>query len=172
MSEIIAKKYVKAIITDKEINTIQKELNTICQAYSSQKFLGLLSSNIKQAKKTDLILSFLTKPNKKTTNLVKLLGLNGRLNLIPTISKELQSQINTNNLLHTGRIHSSDKLDKKDIENIETTLAKKFDIKLKLTQIKSQFDGLKVTIDAMNIEIGLSKQLLKNRLKTFVLQSI
>jgi F-type H+-transporting ATPase subunit delta len=172
MSEIIAQKYVKAIINDKEIDTIQKELNTICQAYSSQKFLRVLSSNVKQTSKTDLMLSFINKPNQKTINLVKLLGLNSRLGLIPAISKELQSKIDENNLLYTGSIYSNDKLAQKDITDIEKTLAKKFDIKLKLNQTKSEFDGLKVTIDAMNIEIGLSKQLLKNRLKTYVLQAI
>jgi len=172
MSETIAKKYVKAIISDKDIDTIKDDLDIVGKAYRYQKFLNLLSSNIKQTKKTELILSFLKKPNQKTTNLIKLLGQNGRLDLIPAISKELRFQIDENNSLYIGQIYSDEKLDKTDIASIEKTLSKKFNIKLNLQQNKATYDGLKVTIDAMNIEIGLSKKVLKNRLKTYVLQSI
>ncbi|RLA75432.1 MAG: hypothetical protein DRG11_01595 [Epsilonproteobacteria bacterium] len=172
MSELISRIYVKAILNDKEIDTIKKELEILSKAYENKKLLDILSTNISQQEKTKLILSFIKKPNKKTTNLIKLLSSNNRLNVLPSISNELKKQINEKNSISSGEIYSDEALPKKDIEDIEDILSKKFNIKLNLEQANTKFDGLKVTIDSMNIEVGLSKKVFKNRLKAYVLQSI
>ena len=97
MSEIIAKKYIKAFVSsiqDSELADASDALGSVSAAFKSQKFQDIIMSNsVKMADKESFVLSLLENPNVKLTNLIKLLAENGRLNDIPAMNKELQKQI-------------------------------------------------------------------------------
>ncbi len=77
MTDLVAKRYVKALLIDadaKSIEKISKELGNISSAYSEVKFNEIISSSeIKSNEKVNFLLSLNEKPSNTVNNLIKLL---------------------------------------------------------------------------------------------------
>ncbi len=176
MNDLIAKRYVKALIQDRNSSSIEyicEELNVISQAFHSEKFVSIIySSEIKTTEKVNLILSFLKKPKKELENLLKLLGTNKRLNLIPDLVKELDAQISNMNNSHLGTVYTNTKLTKKHLSSIEKQFSEKFEVNLSFSQNVCDYDGIKVDIDSLGIEISFSKDRLKTQMIDHILKAV
>ena len=169
MDELISKKYAKALIDNKEIKLIYSQLKTISTAYNSQKFMSIISSlNIDSHNKTNLILSFIDDACKSLTNLIKLLAKNDRLHLIPSLVYELKKELSSISNMYEGVIYTNEKLLKKDVLELEKQFSKKFNISLKLIQNVCSFDGLKIIIGDLDIEIGFSKERFKSQIANHI----
>jgi len=176
MIDLVAKRYVKAIMIDsdnKSLTTIFNELNTISNAFLSDKFTSIIkSTDVSVDNKVELILSFLKRASKKTTNLIKLLGEKKRLDIIPEIVNILENELAVLNNSYTGIIHTNVKLSTQEVTKLAKQFASKFDVTLKLTQNVCNYDGIKVDIDGLGIEVGFSKDRLKAQLVEHILKAV
>jgi len=176
MIDLVAKRYVKALMTDrdsKSLTTVYNELKKISTAYADEKFQLILSSTeVANSKKVELILSFIGKCSASTSNLVKLLGNNKRLAIIPAIVNEIENELSILNNSFKGVIYTNKKLDKKDIDTLNTQFAKKFKVDLELSQNICDYDGLKVSIDGLGVEVGFAKSRLKSQMIDHILKAV
>ncbi|MEA3314830.1 MAG: F0F1 ATP synthase subunit delta [Campylobacterota bacterium] len=176
MVDLVAKRYVKAIMIDsdnKSLTTMFNELNTISNAFLSDKFTSIIkSTDITVDAKVDLMLSFLKRSSKKTTNLIKLLGEKKRLDIIPDIVNILENELAVLNNSYTGIIHTNVKLSAQEVTKLNKQFSAKFDVTLKLTQNVCKYDGIKVDIDGLGIEVGFSKDRLKAQLIEHILKAV
>ena len=176
MIDLVAKRYVKAIMSDidgSSLSSIYNELNTISSAYSSDKFLLIISStDVSVDKKVDLILSFLDNVGGTTKNLIKLLGEKKRLDIIPSIVTILESELAVLNNSYTGVIYTNVKLDDAEVAKLNSQFAAKFNVSLELTQNVCDYDGIKVDIDGLGVEIGFSKERLKSQMINHILKAV
>jgi len=176
MSILIAKRYVKALIDGKDVDTISsiaEELKLISSAYSDEKFLNIISSiDIESSKKTDLIISFVENCSNTVKNLIVLLGSNRRLNIIPAISLELNKQVSKLKNSYEGIVYSKEKLPDTYVNEMQTSFAKKFNVDLTLKNEVSSYDGIKVDIDGLGIEIGFSQERLKSQMIDHILKAV
>jgi F-type H+-transporting ATPase subunit delta len=176
MSSLVAKRYVKALLDGRDnetITTVANELNTIASAYSQDKFVSiLLSTEVSLEAKENLIFSLLDNCSDTTKNLIKVLGANKRLDIIDVVSDELNKQLAvlTNNF--TGVIYTKDKLDDKYVDSIEKQFSKKFGVELALTQNVCDYDGIKVDIEGLGVEIAFSKDRLKSQMINHILKAV
>jgi len=161
MIELVAKRYVKALMIEKnteDLTSIYNELKEISSAYKDEKFLVIISSTeVTNNKKTDLILSFIDKCSEVTTNLVKLLSDNKRLDIIPSIVKELEDELSDLNNSYKGVIYTNEELSQDDVDTMNTQFSQKFKVDLELTQNICDYDGVKVAIDGLGVEVGFAK---------------
>ncbi|PKN15304.1 MAG: F0F1 ATP synthase subunit delta, partial [Deltaproteobacteria bacterium HGW-Deltaproteobacteria-24] len=115
MIDLIAKRYVKALLDGKDLNQVTAvcdELNKISSAYADEKFVSIIaSSEVTNSAKVEFIISLVDNISTTTTNLVKLLGDNKRLDVIPFIFHELKNQISVLNNTYTGVVYTNKKLD-------------------------------------------------------------
>jgi F-type H+-transporting ATPase subunit delta len=175
MSTLIAKRYVKALLIDQDIKgaqAIYDDISTIASAYSDDRFISIITSvEINIQDKINLLSSFVDNISQNIQNLIKLLAQNKRLNIIPQIKSELQKEMDilTNN--YNGTIYTNTKLDKKDIDLITQNFEKKFDTTLTLNQEICDYDGIKVEIDGLGVEISFSKQRLKSQMIEHILKA-
>jgi F-type H+-transporting ATPase subunit delta len=176
MSIIIAKKYVKALIKDRElanITEINEQIKLIASAYTDTKFKEIVSSiDVKSKNKVDLINSFINNANNSVTNLVKLLAKNKRLNIIPDISKELNKEVSILNNNFEGLVYSNEKLNSEYISSIQENFAKKFNCTLNLKNIVSDYDGIKVDIEGLGVEISFAKNQFKSQMIEHILKAV
>ncbi|MBL0686592.1 MAG: F0F1 ATP synthase subunit delta [Sulfurospirillum sp.] len=176
MKGIIGKKYVNALIkscSDTEINSIEKSINKISNAFSSSKFNNIiLSPNLTHEKKGEFVLSLLGKNSGKIINFIKLLALNNRLYLIPTISKELKYQISLKNNSYKGEITSNFKITDAQIIKLEKNFSKKFSADIKLNSIVGDYPGVKIQLDDLGVEVSFSLDRLKTQLTDHILKAI
>jgi len=176
MNDLVAKKYVKALVDGrdtKNIASVSNNLNSISSAFSDDKFNSIISSpEVSDSKKVELVISLVEKADKTLTNFVKLLGEKRRLEILPFIAHELNVQIAKMNNTYVGVVYTNEELSKDYVSSIEKQFSKKFDVKLSLSQNVCDFDGIKVDIDGLGVEISFSKERLKSQMINHILQAV
>jgi len=176
MSDLIAKRYVKALLDgrdNKAVTTVSKNINTISEAFADEKFNSIVSSpEVSDSQKVELVLSFVKKADETLTNLVKLLGEKRRLALLPSIASELNVQIAKMNNTYVGVVYTNQELSSNDVSSIEAQFSKKFDVNLSLSQNVCDYDGIKVDIDGLGVEISFSKDRLRSQMIDHILKAV
>ncbi len=176
MVELVAKRYVKAIMTERDsatINAIFEELKVIAGAFKDEKFISILSSSdIKSDQKVDLVLSFTNNSSNELTNLIKLLGEKKRLDIIPDIVDGLESELAVLNNSYTGIVYTNKELSSADMDKLTAQFSAKFDVNLELAQNVCAYDGIKVDIDGLGCEIAFSKERLKSQMIDHILKAV
>ena len=177
MNDLVAKRYVKALVdgrTSDTISAISNKLNIISSAFADEKFNLIVSSpTIADNAKVDLIISLVDAAKDDTLkNFIKLLGEKRRLTLLPSIAKELDSLIAKMYNSYVGVVYTNQELSNDYVSSIEEQFSKKFDIKLSLSQNVCDYDGIKVDIDGLGVEISFSKERLKSQLMDYILKAV
>jgi F-type H+-transporting ATPase subunit delta len=177
MNDLVAKRYVKALIEGRDIqviNSLSNSLNMISSAFGDEKFISIISSpEIADFAKVDLIISLVDTVNDNTLkNFVKLLGEKRRLSLLPFIATELNTQIAKINNSFVGVVYTNLELSSDYVSSIEEQFSRKFDVKLSLSQKVCDYDGIKVDIDGLGVEISFSKERLKSQLIDHILKAV
>lgn len=176
MNDLIAKRYVKALIDGRDVESataICNDLKTISSAYGEDKFISIVtSSEVNSEDKVKLVLSFVDNASAELTNLVKLLGTKKRLEIIPAIASELESQVAKMNNSYTGVVYCNKELSTDYISTIEKKFSEKFNVQLSLSQNVCDYDGIKVDIDSLGVEISFSKDRLKSQMIEHILKAV
>jgi F-type H+-transporting ATPase subunit delta len=175
MEEIIAKRYAYALSsTIKNREEAAEVLSLLAIALENPAIKRvLLSPVVSNEKKTEMILSALDDHvDASMVNFIKILGENKRLDLIPSIARVLNTDLQKISNEYTGVISSNETLDSKTLGNLEETLEKYTGATIKLTQKKSDLDGLRVLVDDLGIEVNFSKQRVKEQLIDFIKKSL
>jgi len=176
MVNLVAKRYVKALMLDrdtKSVESIYNELNNIASAFTSEKFILIIdSTEVSMDSKVELILSFVKNASDVVKNFIKILAENKRLDIIPDIVQGLKDELSVLNNKYDGVIYTNKKLLKKDVQNLNKQFAKKFNIKLELTQEVCDYDGIKVDIAGLGVEVGFSKERLRSQMIEHILKAV
>ena len=177
MNDLVAKRYVKALIEGRDIqviNSLSNSLNMISSAFGDEKFISIISSpEVADCSKVDLIISLVDTANDNTLkNFIKLLGEKRRLSLLPFIATELNTQIAKINNSFVGVVYTNLELSSDYVSSIEEQFSRKFDVKLSLSQKACDYDGIKVDIDGLGVEISFSKERLKSQLIDHILKAV
>lgn len=174
---MIAKRYVQSLVGVLDSSSLDNTSDlfaVLATAFDDSKFLQIMNSNdIASSAKTTLILGMVeSAKSSEINNLIKLLGENGRLILIPAIAKELKRQIGSIKRVYTGRIYSVSKIDQATIDSIAHDLGTKMDASISLKSVASECDGVRVVVDGLNIEIDFSKSRLNAQITEHILKAI
>jgi F-type H+-transporting ATPase subunit delta len=177
MNDLVAKRYVKALIDGRDsqaANNISNSLNTISSAFGDEKFISIISSpEVANCTKVDFIISLVDVVNDETLkNFIKLLAEKRRLLLLPFVANELNVQIAKMNNNFVGVVYTNFELSSDYVSSIEEQFSKKFDVKLSLSQKVCDYDGIKVDIDGLGVEISFSKERLKTQLIDHILKAV
>ncbi|NPA82273.1 MAG: F0F1 ATP synthase subunit delta [Epsilonproteobacteria bacterium] len=176
MNMNIAKRYVKALmegVNKKELEKIYDSLSKLVLAFEDRKFIDIiLSPDVSAEKKEEFVLSLLDTKDKYLQNFIKLLVSHKRLLDIPAIVKELDYQLSFMKNEHRGFVISNFKIDKSQLNKLEEGLSKKFDSKIKLQNKVTDYPGIKVEIDTLGVEVGLSQDRIKAQLMEHILKAI
>ncbi len=176
MVELVAKRYVKALMTQRDndsLNSVYNELVTIASAFNDEKFVSIIAStDIAVETKVELIVSFLNNGSVTVVNLVKLLAEKKRLDIIPEIVKELKKELAVLNNSYTGIVYTNKELSSEDMNKLNGQFSKKFNVNLSLSQNVCDYDGIKVDIDGLGCEVAFSKERLKSQMIDHILKAV
>lgn len=175
--ELIAKRYIKPIMDSFDhasLENLAALLGAVAKAYEDEKFNLIMNSNeVNDSAKSQLILDMVASANSSAVNnLIKLLAENGRLLLIPTLSSLLVREIARAKRTFTGRIYSNNVVDQASVETIARDLGTKMGATISLSYVASDFDGVRVEVDDLNVEINFSKSRLNAQMVEHILKAI
>jgi len=177
MEELIANRYVNALVdvtTTEQRAEFSEVLTAIAGLFEDDSVAEMLISPLVSSnQKTSFVLDGLGEGSDvKLQNFIKIIGENGRLDLLPTIAKKLNQAIQKETNEYEGVVTSSNTLGDAELADLEASLKTYTGSTIKLTQEKSDLDGIKVSVDDLGIEVNFSKQRVKEQLIDFITKSL
>jgi F-type H+-transporting ATPase subunit delta len=177
MEELIAKRYIKALKSGSKLKTIQSIssiFDALASSFEDDKFVSIVVNPQVSAKDKSEILLEAVKPAKsdKVNNLIKLLVENKRVSIIPAIAKELKKDIANTTKTYEGVIYSDSDIDTKVIDELGKGLSKKFDSTISFSFVKNDFNGIKVEVEGLGIEINFSKDRIDSQIIDHIIKAI
>lgn len=175
-NNLVAKKYVKAIMQTNDSDKISSVLNSLKEvstAFGDNKFNIIIDSpQVEKIKKVELIISFLQNPILETVNLIKLLGEKNRLSDIPEIVSIIEEEMAIMNNTYKGIVYSKINLTDDYLVSVASSLSAKFNTNISLQYVASDYDGVKVDIESLGVEIGFSKDRFRKSIAEYILKAV
>jgi F-type H+-transporting ATPase subunit delta len=177
MEELIAKRYIKGLnqsIDASDMENISTVFSVLADAFNEPKFNQIINSKQVEAEaKVSLLLDCVkSAESDKVNNFVKLLAENGRINIIPAIASEMKKELARSKKTFSGTVSSNAEIDAATIEGLSQNLGKKVDATITLDFVKTDFDGIKVEVEDLGIEVNFSKSRLNMQLIDHILKAI
>ncbi len=177
MEELIAKRYVKAIKNSSN-STLIEEMAIIfaglAVSFKNESFVNIINNpNINKSNKSEILLDAVKSADSNSiNNLIKLLVENNRINIIPALANEMRKDVANANKSYSGFVYSDSLIDEKVITDLSNGLSKKFDSKISLVYVKDDFNGIKVDVEDLGIEINFSKSRINSQIIEHIVKAI
>lgn len=178
MEELIAKRYIKAIKkSSSDIATMENisvVFSTLAEAFKDAKFNQIVNNpGVSKEDKASILLDAVKSANSNAVeNLIKLLVENNRISIIPAIAEVMRKDLADSTKTYNGLIYSDSDMDAKVIEDLSNGLSKRFDSKISLSFVKSDFNGIKVNVDDLGVEINFSKDRINSQIIEHIVKAI
>ena len=177
MEELIAKRYIKAIVEGSDISDIENMasiFSTLALSFKDKKFLNVIDNpNVRDSDKSSILLDGVKSANsKRINNLIKLIVENNRINVIPAIAEGMRKDLAKATKTYEGTVYSDSDIDVKVMNELSGGLSKKFDSKITLAFVKNDFNGIKVDVEDLGIEINFSKSRINNQMIEHIIKAI
>jgi len=177
MEELIAKRYIKALKSDFDLQTVQNissVFDALADSFNDDKFVSIIANPQVSLKDKSAILLDAVKPanSEKVNNLIKLLVENKRVSIIPAIAKELKKDIARTTKTYEGVVYSDSAIDANVIEQLAQGLSKKFDSTISCRFVQNDFNGIKVEVEGLGVEINFSKDRIDSQIINHIIKAI
>jgi len=103
---------------------------------------------------------------------VKILVENGRINIIPALAEGMRKDTANTSKTYNGVVYSDSDIDAKVMQDLSSGLSKKFDSNISLDFVKEDFDGIKVDVEDLGIEINFSKTRINSQIIEHIVKAI
>ncbi|MEJ2467949.1 MAG: F0F1 ATP synthase subunit delta [Campylobacterales bacterium] len=177
MEAVIAKRYVKALasVMDAESLANTKVLfDALTDAYNEKAFADVINDpQIESSEKERLLLSVVEgAKSEAVNNLIKLLVEKRRLAVIPAIAEALRLTLADANKTYEGKVYSNAPVDASTLEALSSDLGKKMNATIALAFVEADYDGIKVEVEDLGVEVSLSKSRMNAQLIEHILKAI
>jgi len=177
MSELVAKRYVKALkneVDSESLTNISEIFSALALSFKDKNFKNVISNpSISSLDKANIILDAVkSAKSEKVNNFIKLLGENKRLDIIPSLAVALKKDIAQSTNTYQGVVYSDSEIDASIVKNLGDGLGKKYNSSITLDFIKSDFDGVKVDVEDLGIEINFSKSRINDQIIEHIVKAI
>ncbi len=177
MEELIAKRYIKAIKTSSDVESMQNMaqiFSALSDAFNDEKFIQIINNpHVSKDQKSDILLSAVKSADSKDVdNLIKLLTEHNRINIIPAIAEVMRKDVANTNKSYNGTIYSDSDIKAEVINDLSNGLGKKFDSNISLEFIKNDFNGIKVDVQDLGVEINFSKSRINSQMIEHIIKAI
>lgn len=177
MEELIAKRYLKAIKQSsgsEAIHNMALIFSVLAESFKDEKFSQIINNpDVSKAQKSDILLSSVKSADSKdVNNLIKLLIENNRISIIPAIAEIMRKDIANTGKSYSGVVYSNSDIDAKVIDGLGNGLGKRFNSNITLKFVKSDFNGIKVDVEDLGIEISFSKSRINSQIIEHIAKAI
>lgn len=177
MEELIAKRYIKAIKQGSDLETMQNIsliFSALAQAFSNEKFIQIINNpDVSKDQKSEILLAAVKSANSKDVeNLIKLLAEHNRFSIIPALAEVIRKDVAQTGKNYSGVVYSDTDIDTKVIEDLSSGLGKRFDSNISLEFVKNNFNGIKVDVEDLGIEINFSKSRINSQIIEHIIKAI
>jgi F-type H+-transporting ATPase subunit delta len=177
MKTLIAKRYIRAIkesVDTAAFENICTVFDAIAAEFEDPKFEQMINNpEVSDSEKEAVLLAGVKGAKSiQLDNLMRLLVENGRVEIIPAIATEMKKEIARDKKSYSGVVYSNDAMDPKSMADLGKDLGKKVGADITLEFVKTDFDGIKVEVEDLGIEIDFSKSRMNMQVVEHILKAI
>ncbi len=177
MEELIAKRYLKAIKQRSNAESMQSIaliFSVLTESFKNERFNQIINNpDVSKNQKSEILLAAVKSAGSKDVeNLIKLLVEHNRISIIPAIAEIMRKDIAKTNKSYSGIVYSDSDIDAKVIEGLSNGLGNRFDSKISLKFIKNDFNGIKVDVEDLGVEISFSKSRINSQIIEHIAKAI
>jgi len=177
MEELIAKRYVKAIKDSSGIGSMEgvtSIFSALAESFKNDKFIKIIDNpNVASDDKLNILLDAVKSADSdEVNNLIKLIVENGRINIIPAMAEEMRKDLAKSTKTYNGLVYSDSEIEASVMQELSEGLSKKFDSTITLDFIKDDFDGIKVNVEDLGVEINFSKTRINTQIIEHIVKAI
>ncbi|GHS89365.1 hypothetical protein FACS189487_09450 [Campylobacterota bacterium] len=174
--KLAAKRYASALIAACDEGELARALVLLDSAallFTNKKFVEIVKSPlVPNSEKCDLVCAALSEKPKKVVNLVKLLADKNRLTALPSVAKETRTALSGRQSSYGGVVYSQKPLDAQKLGSLAESLTTRLGADIKLTQSPKTYDGVKVAIEDLGVEVDFSKARIKSQILGHILRGL
>ena len=177
MEAMIAKRYVKALknsFSSSELAEVSAVFIALTDGFKSPKFSQIMSNpDVTKSQKLNILLDA-TKSveSKELNNFIHLLVEENRINVIPAISFAIEQELAKINNTYTGVVYSNGDIDAATLSELGSGISKKINSNVTLKFVKNDFNGVKMEIEDLGLEIDFSKSRINTQIIEHILKAI
>ena len=177
MEELIAKRYIKAIKKSSDVESMQNMtliFSALSDSFNNEKFIQIINNpDVSKDQKSEILLSAVKSADSKdVNNLIKLLAEHNRINIIPAIAEVMRKDVAATKKDYNGVIYSDSDINTQVIDDLSSGLGKRFDSNISLEFIKNDFNGIKVDVQDLGVEINFSKSRINSQIIEHIIKAI
>jgi F-type H+-transporting ATPase subunit delta len=177
MEELIAKRYVKALLSDSDLEFTQNItilFESLSKSFENDKFLNIVTNTDVSAEDKATLLLEIVKPanSERVNNFIKILVEHKRINIIPAIAEELRKNLAHVTKTYNGVVFSDTDIKTNVLEDLSSGLSKRYDSTIVLSFEKTDFNGIKVEVNDLGIEINFSKDRINSQIIEHIIKAI
>lgn len=177
MKDLIAKRYVEALIEGSkkaDLKAFQTIFSTIATALEDEKLSTIFySPYMTDEKRVEILLASVENvKSDKIDNIIKLLVEKRRVEVIGEMADSLALILSNESKSYEGVISSNSAIKKDVAKNFETSIGAKLDSKIKFKTTENEYNGVKVEVEDLGIEVSFSKSNVRNQMIQHILKSI
>lgn len=177
MKDQIATRYVAALVEGASIDDLQafeSILRALDETLNDEKVKAMIFSPYmdKAGKLAILLDAVKTAKSDKLNNLLKLLVEKRRLDVIGSMSDVLRLMIAQERKVYQGKVSSNSDFDAKSIKAFEEKLSNKTGASISLNFEKNAYNGVKVEVEDLGLELSFSKDQLRQQMIQHILKTI
>ena len=177
MEELIAKRYIKALKENSDVESMKNMtvvFSALADSFKDAKFVQIIDNpNVSKEQKLEILLAAV-KPakSKSVDSLVKILVENDRINIIPALAEGMRKDTADSSKTYSGIVYSDSDIDAKVMQDLSSGLSKRFDSTISLEFVKEDFDGIKVDVEDLGVEINFSKTRINSQIIEHIVKAI
>ncbi len=177
MEELIAKRYIKALKQSADVQTMKNMtvvFSVLAESFNDEKFIQIIDNPmVSKEQKSEILLAAVEPAKSEIINtLIKLLVEKNRTSIIPALAEGMRKDTANTSKTYSGVVYSDSDIDAKVIQDLSSGLSKKFDSNISLDFIKDDFNGIKVDVEDLGVEINFSKTRINNQIIEHIVKAI
>lgn len=177
MEELIAKRYVKAlknVFSSSELAEVSEVLCSLASEFENPKMSKIMDNpNVAKSQKLEILLDAVKSVESKELNsFIQLLVEHKRVSIIPALSSVMKKEIAKINNTYTGIVYSNSDIDATTLNELGSGISKKINSNVTLQFVKNNFDGVKMQIEDLGLEIDFSKSRINTQIVEHILKAI
>jgi F-type H+-transporting ATPase subunit delta len=175
-NRIIAKRYASALCKaagGTELDKLTASLSSLTPLYSHPRFVEIVKSPLIAAEqKAELVIEALEQKSPKLENLIRLLAQKRRLMVLPLVASELESAQAARSGRYRGTVHSATALEGQKVDALAKALSSRLGKEVALSQGEKPYDGVKVSVDDLGLEVDFSKTQIRQQILGHILKGL
>lgn len=175
MNEVIAKKYVRALVKafdSHELSVLLEALDRVNVALQMEDFRDIIvSPNIQEEQKIELVLGVFGRENQKFVHFIQLLAEKKRFIIIPEIHKELERYLSSVRSEYKAVLFTGEEFDERTLQKISKAFAKKLSVRLAIKQEVSTKEGVRLIVEGLGVEVSFSREKFVGDLREYILKA-